>query len=161
MKNIDDMKARISSRAHFGLPTGFVIGFCAMFFTNCTPWTVKNERTITALELRRTKAMIAADTNALSLCLADDLRFVHTNGVMENKHEFIDAIASGKYRFSTYALDSIQWRMSKKLASTHGSSHIVVFAYDKEFDIKTRYTAIYTYHRKQGWQLAGWQNTKI
>lgn len=132
-----------------------------VFFSACKTNEAAVKTQINSLEQRRTRAMIAADTAALAPCLAQDLRFVHTHGLMENKQEFIDAIAFGKYKFSHYAMDSLVWRIDRRLTVVHGSAHIVVFAYEKEYDIKTRYTAAYTRKRKSGWQLAGWQNTKI
>jgi Domain of unknown function (DUF4440) len=110
---------------------------------------------------RRVAAMIAVDTTALSKCLAPDLRWVHTNGAMENKQEFLEAIANGKYKFSQYKLDSMQYHLANGLVAVQGSAHIKVFAYQKQLNFKTRYTALYKPHPVYGWQLSSWQNTKL
>jgi len=49
-------------------------------------------------------ACVAADAAALTSLMADNAVFVHGNGVMQSKAEFIDAIATGKLGVSQYDL---------------------------------------------------------
>jgi hypothetical protein len=136
--------------------------FIAIAMTNCaTTNKVRIRHDVFLLEHRRIEALIAADTTTLAHYLADDLRYVHTNGVKEDKAEFLQAIASGKYRFTAYETDSLQWRYSKSLVIVYGSAHILVRAFEKDLDIRTKYTAVYTLNRRKKWQLASWQNTRI
>jgi ketosteroid isomerase-like protein len=50
------------------------------------------------------KAIIAADRSALEKLSADELTYGHSSGRLENKAEFIEAIASGKSGFSAIEL---------------------------------------------------------
>ncbi|HXX44663.1 MAG TPA: nuclear transport factor 2 family protein [Candidatus Acidoferrales bacterium] len=49
-------------------------------------------------------AVVAADGAALTSLMADNAVFVHGNGVMQSKAEFIDAITTGKLGVSQYDL---------------------------------------------------------
>jgi len=49
-------------------------------------------------------ACVAADAAALTSLMTDNAMFVHGNGVMQSKAEFIDAITSGKLGVSQYDL---------------------------------------------------------
>ena len=49
-------------------------------------------------------ACVAADAAALTSLMADNAIFVHGNGVMQSKAEFIDAITTGKLGVSQYDL---------------------------------------------------------
>jgi len=49
-------------------------------------------------------AVVAADGAALASLMADNAIFIHGNGVMQSKAEFIDAITSGKLGVSQYEL---------------------------------------------------------
>jgi len=49
-------------------------------------------------------ACVAADAAALTSLMTDNAMFVHGNGVMQSKAEFIDAITTGKLGVSQYDL---------------------------------------------------------
>ena len=49
-------------------------------------------------------AVVAGDGAALTSLMADNAMFVHGNGVMQSKAEFIDAITTGKLGVSQYDL---------------------------------------------------------
>jgi hypothetical protein len=50
------------------------------------------------------KAMIAGDRAALQQVAADELTYGHSSGRLENKAEFIEALASGKSGFTAIEL---------------------------------------------------------
>ena len=54
------------------------------------------------LEDRRFRAMSNNDVDGLADLLADDLHYVHSNGMVEDKAEFLRKIASGERRFRRY-----------------------------------------------------------
>lgn len=115
---------------------------------------------IAALELRRTTALIQKDLVTLEACLAKDLIFTHSHGVPESKAEFMEAMRIEKYQFSKFDIQPEYYRHFRKGCVVHGTAHIIVFAYGKTYDFKSRYTAVY--QKKRGkWRLGGWQNTKI
>jgi hypothetical protein len=152
---------QISVQPFLPVFTALMLLVCTM----CTPTyhaTRIDQQTqeIKALDAKRIRAMIEADTNTLNLTLHSQLKYVHTNGVAENKAEFLQAISSGKYKFTDFQLDSVRYFMKKNTVIANGSARIDVFAFEKRYKITTRYTAVYLKQPHWGWQLYSWQNTK-
>jgi ketosteroid isomerase-like protein len=63
------------------------------------------EGAVTAAVEALRKAMIAGDRAALQQLAADELTYGHSSGRLENKSEFIEALASGKSGFTAIELN--------------------------------------------------------
>jgi ketosteroid isomerase-like protein len=59
---------------------------------------------VVAAQKKFTDACVAADGATLNAVMADDAIFIHGNGAMQSKSEFIDAITTGKLAVSQYDL---------------------------------------------------------
>ncbi len=59
---------------------------------------------VVAMQKKFSDACVAADGAALTTLMADNAIFVHGNGMMQSKSEFIDAITTGKLGVSQYDL---------------------------------------------------------
>ncbi len=59
---------------------------------------------VVAMQKKFSDACVAADGAALASLMADNALFVHGNGMMQTKAEFIDAITTGKLGVSQYDL---------------------------------------------------------
>ncbi|HEX4002742.1 MAG TPA: nuclear transport factor 2 family protein [Candidatus Acidoferrales bacterium] len=59
---------------------------------------------VLAAQKKFTDACVAADAATLNSVMADDALFIHGNGVMQSKAEFVDAITTGKLGVSQYDL---------------------------------------------------------
>lgn len=59
---------------------------------------------VVSMQKKFSDACVAADGAALNRLMADDAVFVHGNGAMQSKSEFIDAITTGKLGVSQYDL---------------------------------------------------------
>jgi len=57
---------------------------------------------VLAVQKKFTDACVAADGATLNSVMADNAVFIHGNGVMQSKSEFIDAITTGKLGVSQY-----------------------------------------------------------
>jgi Domain of unknown function (DUF4440) len=135
--------------------------FIATYLCACTATQKSTIKAIQRSETQRLRALMTADTIDLAATLAEDLRFVHSNGVLENKEEFVRAVASQKYIFRDYQTDSITYSSLKNTTIAYGSARIAVLLANKEYRIKTRFTAVYTRQKRKGaWRLSSWQNTK-
>ena len=62
------------------------------------------EGAVTAAVEALRKAMIAGDRNALQQLAADELTYGHSSARIENKDEFVEALASGKSGFTAIEL---------------------------------------------------------
>jgi ketosteroid isomerase-like protein len=59
---------------------------------------------VLAMQKRFTDACVAADGATLNSVMADNAIFIHGNGVMQDKSQFLDAITTGKLAVSQYDL---------------------------------------------------------
>ena len=114
--------------------------------------------TILGLEDRRFQAMTANDLVTLDSLIADDLRFVHSNGTVEDKAEFLRKLRAGERRYLAY-------RALIREVRQEGGFSFVFGEADAEIErpgggIRTRmiYTAIYR-HAPQP-RLLAWHSVK-
>lgn len=59
---------------------------------------------VVAMQKKFSDACVAADGATLNSLMADNAIFIHGNGAMQSKSEFIDAITTGKLAVSQYDL---------------------------------------------------------
>lgn len=76
----------------------------------------KNEKSVAAAVQGLTKAMIDADRPMLEKYASDKLSYGHSSGVVQNKSEFVEQIASGKSDFVTIDLTGQTIEVSGKTA---------------------------------------------
>lgn len=98
---------------------------------------------VVASEEARFAAMSANDLNALESLLEDDLHYVHANGMVENKAEFLRKIRSGERLYRRFASRSRETRHDHGFTFVFGEAEV-------EVDVKAglvknvlAYTAIY------------------
>ncbi len=118
-----------------------------------------NEK-ILATELRRFDAMVQKDTASLRNLLADDLIYLHSNSMKENKQEHLLAIGSGKVVYEKMNRENPKIRRYGKIAIINGIVRVKGLLNTTSFELNLAYTSIYKKHKKQ-WQLVNWQSTRI
>ena len=120
----------------------------------------KCEQKILDTELRRFEAMTRKDTAVLRELLADDLVYVHSNTLTENKKEHISNIATGHLIYEKMTREQAKVRRYGKVALSNGFVQVRGILKDKTFEMRLAYTAVY---RKKGgaWRLVNWQSTKV
>ncbi len=120
----------------------------------------KKHKQIKAIEQQRFSAMTTKDTVLLRQLLADDLTYLHSNGLLENKEEHIANIGAGKMVYKTMEPSEMAVRVHRKSAIVNGVIHVTGNLGEKSFDLRLRYTDVY-FKRKGNWQLAAWQSLKL
>lgn len=120
----------------------------------------KCDRKILDTEQRRFEAMMHKDTALLRDLLADDLVYVHSNALTENKKEHISAISGGRLVYEKMTREQVKVRRYGKTALTNGIVQVRVILNQNPLEMRLAYTAVY---RKKGgtWQLANWQSTRV
>ena len=113
-----------------------------------------------ATELYRFEAMVKKDTLALQQLLADDLIYIHSNGLKEDKKEHISAIASGKIVYEQMTRENVKVRRYGKIAVVTGNVRVKGLLQKTGFDINLAYSAIYK-SEKRHWRLVNWQSTRV
>ncbi len=111
-------------------------------------------------EGRRFAAMTSRDTAALRGMLHDDLIYIHSNNLTENKAQHIAAIGSGRLVYKEMTSESVNLRRYGKTALTNGTVQVKGILNGTPFEVRLAYTAVY--RKKRGhWRLLNWQSTRI
>jgi ketosteroid isomerase-like protein len=112
------------------------------------------------VERMRFHAMVQNDLKSLAPLLSEDLVYVHTDGAVESKAEFLQRLRSGALRYRSIEPTDVRVRTFGSTAIVTGRSQmaVTIAGADREFAI--RYTAVYVV-RGDRWQLVSWQSTRI
>ncbi len=113
---------------------------------------------IRAMEDRRYAAMIAGDAPTLEDLLADDLRYTHSNAVVDTKASLMGLLASGKltYRAARPVIDDVF--IYGDAALVVGSVELDVTAGGADRTVRVRYTNLWV-NTDGRWRFAAWQST--
>jgi ketosteroid isomerase-like protein len=98
---------------------------------------------ILGLEDRRFLAMTENDLETLALLLADDLHFVHSNGVVEDKAEFLRKLRSGERRYRAYRAVTRRVRQEGGFSFVFGEADAEIERPGGAINTRMTYTAIY------------------
>lgn len=94
-------------------------------------------------EEARFAAMTASDLDALADLLEADLHYVHANGVVEGKLEFLRKIASGERRYRRFASLRREARNESGFTFIFGMAEVEVDTTNGFVESVLTYTAIY------------------
>jgi len=116
-------------------------------------------------ELRRTEtarfaAMVAGDTAALERMLGEDLSYTHSTGQVQDRREFLAALAAKSLRYAAMSPADVRVRVFGETGVVTGRIDMKVVVDQAERAIAARYTAVYV-HRDGRWQLVAWQSSSI
>ena len=104
------------------------------------------------------KAMVGADKSALEKLAAPELSYGHSSGRLENKAEFIEALASGKAGFSAIDLSDQTVNIVDKIALVR---HVFLGTRRKEGDkMKLAILTVWLQQQDQ-WKLLARQAAKL
>ena len=95
------------------------------------------------IEDARFRAMEANDTAALDHLLAPDLHYVHANGVVEDKAEFLRKIDSGERRYRKFHATTREARHESGFTFVFGQAQVQVDRAAGFLSNTLTYTAIY------------------
>ena len=129
------------------------------FFLSLQTLAAQNPSAVLDTEQHRFACMIAKDTASLEKLLADDLMYIHSNSMVENKQQHLSAISAGKIVYQSMKREAPSVRFYGKIAICNGSIQVKGLLNGNPFDVQMLYTAVY---KKQGknWLLANWQTTR-
>lgn len=121
----------------------------------------KEEQAILQLDKQRFDAQISKDTLALNQFFADDLVYVHSSAIVENKQVFIGKIANKQWDYREVNIEKVKARIyNKNTAVINGTAKVNIWQTDKMITIYLIYTDIWV-KRKGKWQMVSWQSTRI
>lgn len=114
---------------------------------------------VLAVDDARTAALVAADRPALERTLATELRYVHSNGLTQDRAEYLDAAIGGTMQYRSIKPLARQARpVASTVALLTGSNHVEVVLNGKPLQADVLYTAVYV-HEGGAWKMTAWQST--
>lgn len=114
---------------------------------------------VLAVDTARTAALIAADRAALDATLATPLRYVHGNGLTQDRAAYLETAITGAMRYTQITPLQRQVRMlAPQVALLTGSNRVAVVLDGKPLQLDVLYTAVYVQEEAR-WKLAAWQST--
>jgi ketosteroid isomerase-like protein len=118
-----------------------------------------NERLsqIFAADAQRTAALLAKDFATLDRVLADDLLYVHSTGVAEDKRLYLERIASGHYVYHELDVKERRARTINGVVFIDGLIHIDVTSGGTPKQIASRYVQAWI-ERDGRWQMVHWHS---
>jgi hypothetical protein len=105
----------------------------------------------------RFAAMAASDIRALGEVLADDLHYVHANGMIEDKAEFLRKIESGERDYRSVRVVQREARAENGFVATFGRVEVEVMVKAGLLLNTLDYSAVY---RDNDPRLFSWHATK-
>jgi ketosteroid isomerase-like protein len=124
--------------------------------------TGKAEQQVLQAEKDRFAAMVKGDRAALEKLIADDLTYIHSTALLQNKDEFIKSVVAGNIDYVSIvpsASDS-KVRINGNTAIVTGLAAVNVIDNGKDRKIRIRYTTAYANHGG-AWLLQAWQSTVV
>ncbi len=118
------------------------------------------EKDIRTLEMKRFEMMIRKDVKGLSEIIGEDLVYVHSNGLQENKEQFLESLDKGKVLYQSIQTEEIKVRIVGEMALINGLIALRAWMGGKTQDLKARYTDAYI-KRDGRWVLVSWQSTRV
>lgn len=110
---------------------------------------------------QRLDAMVRRDTIDLASRLADELRYRHSNGLLEDKRLHIQNVGKGAIVYQRFTpLEAPQVMHYGRTALISGVLRVEGLYQGTAFDVNLAFSAFYV-KRKKRWLLAAWQSTKL
>jgi hypothetical protein len=108
----------------------------------------------------RFAAMVRRDLRGLDTLLAPELTYIHTDGILESKAEFLATLGTGRLRYQLIEPDELEARLYGDAGVITGQSGMQVKVGEELLRFKIRFTALY---RRDGakWVLVAWQATRL
>ncbi len=118
---------------------------------------------VKAIEYRRFAAQVAKDTALLNSILAADLIYTHSNGNVDTKQSFIQAIREEKIVYEKIEPEALNLRVYTNNETVVGNGKVLITmppVNNKPVLLHLRYAVVYI-KQNEGWQLVMWQSTRL
>lgn len=112
----------------------------------------REEREVLSLSRQKFGWLIRRQTDSLTVILDEKVQYIHSNGWIQNKHEVLDDMASGKLVYQRVTVKEDQVRLYGKTAIVTGLGTFEGINNGTAFKLDLRYTEVYL-SSPSGWRL--------
>lgn len=121
--------------------------------------------TITAKEALRAEdsryaAQTGGDFTALAKLTGEDLVYIHSSALLDNKASYIESQRSGKVKYRTMKRSDVSVRTYGCVALITGLGNFDVTVDGKEFSVEIRFHSVWA-KRAAGIQFVSWEATRV
>ncbi len=145
--------------------SGFLVGIVALFATSLRSEAQQTSSSpvdrLKAVDDARVAAILAADRNGLHAALSPELRYAHSNGVVDTRESFIAALCERKMRYLAYDHQERHFTFpAPGIALMSGRARMRVLASEGEVDTVLGYLGVW---REEGgnWKFIAWQSCRL
>jgi ketosteroid isomerase-like protein len=115
---------------------------------------------VLAADDARIAALTSGDVETLAGWLADDLRYVHSNGAVDTKESFLELVRSGRSRYAAYEpLERTVRFPAADVALDSGRARLRVETADGPIEATFHYLACWR-RDVDGWRFTAWQSAR-
>jgi hypothetical protein len=113
-----------------------------------------------AAEAARFKANVDADPVVLGQVLDDALEYVHSNGEVNTKKQFIESLTTGARDYVATTFDIQSARILGDVAILVGTAKVTVADHGKSLDLDLGYTDVWVW-KNDRWQMTAWRSARM
>ena len=115
---------------------------------------------IESLDQQRSQAILQRNFAALAPLLGDDLRYIHSSAVQENRTQYLDKLTSGHYLYHGLDVQQREFRVLGDVVLVNGDLRIDVEVKGTRKTVLSRYLQVWA-RRPSGWQMVSWQSVPV
>ncbi len=120
-----------------------------------------NLEAVKSADKARVAAMQSGDRSQLDAIFSDELRYAHSNGVVDSKKSFIEILAGGKTKYLGYDYEEQNFTFpAPGIALMTGRAHIKADAGGTIMDGVLSFLAVWREEKGQ-WRFLAWQSCKL
>jgi len=120
-----------------------------------------NLAAVKAADKARVAAMQSGDRAKLDGIFSDELRYAHSNGVVDTKASFIDILSTGKTKYVGYDYEEQSFTFpAPGIALMTGRAHVKAESEGKSMDAVLSFLAVWREEKGQ-WRFLAWQSCKL
>jgi len=116
---------------------------------------------VKAADKARVAAMQSGDRVKLEAVFSDELRYAHSNGIVDSKKSFIEVLSAGKTKYVGYDYEEQNFTFpAPGIALMTGRAHIKAESEGKTMDAVLSFLAVWREEQGQ-WRFLAWQSCKL
>lgn len=120
-----------------------------------------SESALKAADKARVEAMQSSNREQLGRLFSDELRYAHSNGIIDTKASFIEILGTGKTKYLGYDYEERSFSFpSPGIALMTGRAHIKAEAGGALMDSVLGFLAVWREEQGQ-WRFLAWQSCRL